>query len=215
MAAMFVTLMISAQEGGKPQMQTLFGTNNGKISHGGYGALSFGYTQLDKKEAMLAGIRGGWIIDHHVTIGLAGYGFVNDFDYDEYHYYETSEENLAGGYGGLLIEPTIAPYFPVHVTFPLLIGAGGIASYKDQCYCDDEWDDDGDHCYSCWDQRYEDADAFFIFEPGVELELNVVKFMRISIGGSYRWTSNVSLEGYDKDLLHGFSGKFSLKFGKF
>lgn len=59
--------------------QTLFGNNNGPISHGAYGALTFGYTQIDDKDAMMFGIKGGWIIDHHVTIGLAGNAFVNDF----------------------------------------------------------------------------------------------------------------------------------------
>ncbi|MBU2651760.1 MAG: hypothetical protein KKA81_12565 [Bacteroidetes bacterium] len=215
LAILSISLMGMAQDKEKDEIQTLFGNKNGKMSHGGYGALSFGYTRLDNKDAMLAGIRGGWIIDHHVTIGLAGYGIVNDFEYSDEPYLNGEEYNLAGGYGGLLIEPIIAPHYPVHVTFPVLIGAGGVASYRSNCYCDNDWDGDDDYCYDCWDSRYEDGDAFFIVEPGIELELNLVKFMRVSIGGSYRWTSNVGIEHYDKDLMHGFSGKFSLKFGKF
>jgi hypothetical protein len=60
-----------------------------------------------------------------------------------------------------------------------------------------------------------DANAFFVLEPGVEIEMNVARFMRISIGGSYRLTSKLDLMNTDPNALRGFSGNLSLKFGKF
>jgi len=60
----------------EPKMQTLFGNKSGKVDHGGYGAFTVGYTQIDGKDAILSGGRGGWLIDHHFTNGLAGYGFL-------------------------------------------------------------------------------------------------------------------------------------------
>lgn len=202
----------------KQEYKTLFQKSNGKASHGGYGALLFGYTQMNSKDVYMFGVKGGWVIDHNVTIGVIGYGFTDEFNYESNKVYK---KNISGGYGGLLIEPIIAPHYPVHVSFPIMIGAGGVSYYEHYDYddcptwheddCGFDWDDDD----CCDNYRQIDSDAFFVVEPGVEVELNIVKFMRLGIGGSYRWTSNVALQDHKKDFLHGLSGNISLKFGKF
>ncbi len=68
--------------------------------------------------------------------------------------------------------------------FPVLVGAGGVASIVDRYYY--SWDDE---------YYYEtlDSEAYFVFEPGVEVEFNMVKFFRIGLGASYRITSDVKL----------------------
>ena len=195
--------------------KTLFGGD--EITHGGYGGLSVNYSQIDGKDAILVGARGAWIINHGLAIGFGGYGFANDMKY-----YKTIDNvydkyNLAGGYGGLLIEPIIGSRYPVHVSVPILIGAGGIGliqhhwnKFDDNDY---DWDDNDD--YDKDHYRPEDADAYFVVEPGIELELNMVKFMRLAIGGYYRYTSDLELADTDSDILNGFSGGITLKFGKF
>jgi hypothetical protein len=60
------------------QISTIFSKNR---KNGGYGALSFNYTQIDGKDAFMMGARGAWIIDHSFAIGLGGNGFVNDINY--------------------------------------------------------------------------------------------------------------------------------------
>jgi len=40
---------------------------------------------------------------------------------------------------------------------------------------------------------YYDSDAFLVFEPGVDVEFNIVKFFRIAIGASYRLTNGINL----------------------
>ena len=113
---------------------------------------------------------------------------------------------LVGGYGGLLVEPIIAPNFPIHVSFPILIGGGGLA-LNEYTWHDYDWEYD----------YYEpfDWDSFFVFEPGVEIELNVVKFFRVGFGASYRITSNMHMAYVPKDMMNGFSAAVTLKFGKF
>jgi hypothetical protein len=183
---------------------------NGKITHGGYGAVLFNYTQIDKKNAFLAGIRGMWIINHGIGIGIGGYGFANDLNYNSDGNGE-NEYSLAGGYGGLVIEPIVGAKKVVHVSFPVLIGAGGVASLKEKYY------------YDWYDEYYYenvDSEAYFVFEPGVEVEFNMVKFLRIGLGAYYRLTSDVKLRtDWDapkyKRELDGFSFGLSLKFGKF
>jgi hypothetical protein len=197
----FITITYG-QEGTRPEIRTLFG-NDGETSHGGYGALTFSYGQIDGKDAFMAGFKGGWMIDHHFTFGLAGTGFVNNLQYQNIVVNNTV--SLAGGYGGFLLEPVIAPFSPVHLAFPIILGAGGIAYVE----YNPNWNDYYDQP-EVWD-----ANAFFVFEPGVEIELNVARFMRIAIGTTYRFTSKLYLMNTDSYALNGFSGSLSLKFGKF
>ena len=51
----------------------------------------------------------------------------------------------------------------------------------------------------------------YLRHPSVEVR----KFMRIGIGGYYRYTSGMNLGEQDEHILDGFSAGLSLKFGKF
>ena len=203
-----VTFMTTGfgQDASKEEMKTIFGNQDRRISHGGYGAISVGWTQIDNKDVLTLGGRAGWLIDHHVTIGLAGKAFMNSVYIDGY-WNEIGEDGfyLVGGYGGFFIEPIIAPNYPIHVSFPILIGGGGLALN------DRTWHDYTDYDY------YEpyDWDSYFVFEPGVEVELNIFRFFRIGLGASYRLTSNMHMAYVPKDMMNGFNAAVSFKFGKF
>lgn len=198
------------------EFQTIFGNKSGKVSHGGYIALSTAYSQVAEQDAFSVGGRAGWLIDHHVTVGLAGQGFVNSIYNNEYAFppdYNgdpVSGLYFVGGYGGFFVEPIIAPKFPVHIAFPIMIGGGG-AAWNYTTWYDSGWENDFDDYY------YEpyDYDGFFIVEPGIEIELNLVKFVRASFGATYRYVTDLQLEATPKDAMNGFTGTFSLKFGKF
>ncbi|WP_297088573.1 hypothetical protein [uncultured Draconibacterium sp.] len=183
------------------QVETIF---SNRKSNGGYGAFSVGYTQIDGRDAMVAGARGAFIFDHSFAIGLAGYGFVNDLEH--YDYRPNPEERffLAGGYGGLFFEPIVGGTKPVHVSFPILVGMGGISLIEHNRW---DWD---------WNYTHEyDTDLFFVFEPGVELEVNLTRFFRIAAFGSYRLTSDIKLYDTGADVLRGFNVGMTFKFGKF
>jgi hypothetical protein len=200
--AFAVCLTASAQN--DQEISTLFGERDGNIDHGGWGGLTFGYTKIRELDTYLMGARGGWLIDHHLTIGLAGYGFITDRTF--YASEDYPDASLAGGYGGLFLEANIAPFYPVHVTIPLLIGAGGIAFADQKWYEGNNYDNPASSI---------DSDAYFVLEPGLELEVNLIKFMRLGVGGSYRYTSQVSMINSSGSMLHGWNGYFTLKFGWF
>jgi hypothetical protein len=61
----------------------------------------------------------------------------------------------------------------------------------------------------------EDAEAFMIAEPGVEIEFNVTRWLRMGLGASYRFTTTFEPSAYESNPLNGFTGGFSMKFGKF
>ena len=157
-----------------------------KTSHGGYGSFGVGYTNIDEKDAILLNFKGAWVINHSISLGFAGTGFFN---------------------GGFFFEPILLAKSPVHLTFPILIGGGGVSTIP-QNY----WD---------WDDSYYpyDYDIFFLVEPGVELEFNMVKFFRVALGASYRWTNGIILQesadlSVAPDALDGFNFYMNFKFGK-
>lgn len=199
----FVCTFANAQDDySNNEIQTVFSGGN---SFGFYGGFSLGYTQIDRKDALITGGRGALIFDHSFALGFAGYGFVNGLE--EYHLPERQypEYSLAGGYGGLLVEPILGGMKPVHFSFPVIIGMGGVALLENY-----GWDS--------WDYQYPENtehDIFFVIEPGVELEFNVARFFRTAASVSYRFTSDIDLYEMDEDVLKGLNFKLAFKFGKF
>ncbi|HQO49458.1 MAG TPA: hypothetical protein PK939_03460 [Bacteroidales bacterium] len=201
LAAMLLSFSLLAQERSGNEYRTLFG-NRQHGANGGYGAFSMGFGRIDDTDAFFGGMKGGWVVDHSLTIGLAGYGFMNNFDVNMSP--GSVSRHLTGGYGGLLIEPIIAPFSPIHLTVPIILGAGGIAQV-DQYYYSDYY----------YEPVVRDASAYFVVQPGLELELNIVRFMRFAAGASYRFTSDITIDGVSDKALNGFMGHFTLKFGRF
>jgi hypothetical protein len=184
------------------QIQTIFSKDK---SNGAYGAFTFAYSQIDGKDAFISGGRLAFIFDHSLAIGAGGYGFVNNLDYHSYYGNYPLGYSLAGGYGGIFIEPIVGGTKPVHVSFPVLLGAGGVALIEN--YGWQYWEgypfNDMDH------------DAFFVIEPAVELELNLTRWFRAAAALSYRYTSNIELYQTDADVLRGLNFGLTCKFGKF
>jgi len=169
--------------------------------NGGYGGFTIGYTKVNEQNAMITGGKGGWIIDRRVVLGAAGYGFVTDINTIN----NINETGLAGGYGGFMLEFIIFPTSPVHMSVPLVIGGGAISVIENINY---------------WDP-YANGATFFALMPGFEVELNVVKFFRLSAGVYYTYTSEIILNDTNgdpvipEDALRGFTAGLSFKFGKF
>jgi len=183
------------------EVQTLFDPHSG---NGGYGAFSIGYTQINQQDALLIGGRGEWVVGHGFGLGLGGYGFINDPIYNPV---EELNYSLAGGYGGLMMEPILFGWFPVHLTFPILVGAGGVANTSYSA----DWNDP----YEYYDGYVEDATAFFVAEFGAEVEFNLVRFFRLAVFGSYRYTSDIIMDDIPVDALRGWSAGMTFKFGSF
>jgi hypothetical protein len=195
-----VAVSLQAQED-ENEIKTLFGNK----SNGGYGAFSIGYTQINQIQSMTMGGRGEWIVGHSLGLGFYGTGFMSDF-------VKTAADqsyNLVGGHGGFIIEPIFLPRFPVHLSFPIMAGIGGIAYAENQ----------QTGVVGNYDGYIKSTDYFLIAEPGVELEFNLIRWLRLSLGVSYRMTSDIhfknTLEPIANDALKGISGGVTIKFGRF
>jgi hypothetical protein len=179
------------------EMKTLFGSG---VTHGFYLGFTMSFSEINKSDAIELGGRLGWIVDHKFAMGLDGQGFANNIMLD--NVIEGQSFELAGGYGGLFLEPIFMPRQPVHLSFPVTLGVGGVAYTESGTWYEE-------------DPFYDDADAFFIVKPGVEIELNLMTFIRFALAANYRYAYDVNLRDIHSDILNGFSGGFSLKFGKF
>jgi hypothetical protein len=183
------------------EIKTLLGRNK---AGGGYGSFTTGYSSIDGYHAVLFGGRFSWIASHSIGIGIGATGFINEFHYEPAPV--DKDVFLTGGYGGLYIEPILFPRSPVHVSFPVLLGGGGISFIsKDAAFNDN---------------LIEDSKAFLLIEPSAELELNLTKFFRLAFGASYRFPTqfDVGLPGtytIDVESLKTLSYTVTFKFGKF
>ncbi len=182
-------------------IQTLTGPGH---NVGFYFGLHSEYSQIDGYDAFGAGGTFAIIANHGLAIGFSGKGFFSE-PYEVSEITHTSR-SYAGGYGGILIEPILFPKYPVHISFPILLGGGGIARSVLYNYY---------YPYEYTTVYVENAEAFMIAEPGIEVEFNVARWMRLGLGASYRFTTTFEPSSFDSNPLNGFTGGFSLKFGKF
>jgi hypothetical protein len=162
LAALFASALAAQPADTEPA--TLFGSDK-DYRNGGWGGPMVAFTEVLDQPALLTGLRGGWMIDHRFTLGLAGYGLVTNAPNPAYDQWLLEEgESLRHpsqfrmGYGGLLLEPVIGYKSPIHVTLPILIGAGG-CTY--QTYLPRPFRDSTHRV-----DRFERGEAFFVVEPG-------------------------------------------------
>jgi len=167
---------------------------NGKVDFGGYGAFMTTFTELNNDFAVLVGGRGGLIINHFFVFGGGGYGLTNEI---QVHTNNPPRNLLLDfGYGGVYLEFVLQSRKLVHLSLNALIGAGG-ADYRTYYY------------------DYLDDDAFFVAEPGAELELNITRHFRMAMGGSYRFVEGINMDGLADNVLSGPAGTLTFKFGEF
>ena len=185
------------------QQQTLI---KGRLTHGGFAGPVIKYSQMLDQDALLVGIRGGWILGSSLYIGGAGYGLVNHVEsFSQYAGTDSATVRYLGfAYGGLELGGILASDRIIHITSQVLFGAGGVVHTNR-----DNWDDFE------FDLDNQEGDAFFILEPAIDIELNITSFFRICFGASYRLVTGIEMDDFTNSDLNGFSGVFTLKFGRF
>ena len=139
-ALLMVALFVNAQQETtttNDDINTVFG-NGSKTKIGWFIGIDPGFTQFNKRDVWLGGLSTGMIINHNFTIGLSGCGWTNRDGMLYENVTDTTGAYLEGGYGGLLLEYTLFPKSLVHITFPVMIGAGGATYVSNKEY--KEWD---------------------------------------------------------------------------
>jgi hypothetical protein len=185
------------------QIRTVFRRGS---SSGGYGSLSNKFTTINGQYANLAEVYGGWYVNHWFMLGLGAAAVTNNLPVPT-QYSADPTKNLSYEYGqfGLMTEYVIGSGRTVHLAFSLFAGAGFTVQYERFGYND----------YSHNGQQIRDENWFFVAEPGVQVEINILRWMRFSPGVSYRATAGSNAAGLKDSDLSNISYNATLKFGRF
>lgn len=167
-----------------------------------FGSLDFKTGNTNDNLSMLIGAHGGLIINKNVILGVGTYGWVTN---PEVTNAAQTDLELDGGYAGFVLGYKFFPKEIVHLSFPILIGGGQIR-LKDPDYFvgrgSDSW-------------QTVESSAFFVVDPCAQIEVNVSNYLRVAVGGGYRFITGSSLDSIDDPSLSDFYGMLSLQVGIF
>ena len=171
----------------------------------GFGGADLKVTDIFKERALIVGGYGGVLINRNYMLGIAGYGIATNPEFDGI-LQDGSEKKLTihGGYGGLLIGATILGKEVVHLSIPVVLGAGSV-----QVTDEDFFQNSTDTDFTI------ESSTFFVVEPAAELEFNITRTIRLAAGASYRYIRAVELDNLTDDNLTDWTGMLSLRFGRF
>lgn len=167
--------------------------------------------EIANQEALWLGGEVYTVFDHNLNIGVAGYGLANtvrslNMDEDENQLYFQS------GYGGIFIEPSLFENRVLNISFPVVLGAGGIAETRVRGAITELEEVNG---FELEEDDLYTTDLFWVVEPGMALNLNISRWMKLSAGVTYRYAYDLELPQTKSTVLDGFNGNVSLKLGWF
>ena len=174
----------------------------------GYGAITNKFTTIRGEYANLVGIYGGVFVNHKFMIGVGGAALTNTLDVPlQFSADPFRDLNYEYGQFGLVTEYVLGSNKAFHLAFNLFSGAGFTLQNDRDDWHEDEFD---------WeDHESRDTNWFFVAEPGVQLEINVFKWMRFSPGVSYRAAFGSNGAGMRDSDISNVSYNATLKFGGF
>lgn len=172
-----------------------------------FGAADLKIGDLKGERGLLVGAYGGFIINRRYLFGLAGYGLVTQVEFDGLVPGQTTPKklHLHGGYGGIIIGGTIAPRELIHISIPIILGAGSMEVVDKDFFVNNPADS----------EFTVENSVFFVAEPGLEVEFNITKYFRLGAGATYRYISGTELENVSDDDVSGATAMISFRFGRF
>ncbi|MEQ8903656.1 hypothetical protein [Ekhidna sp.] len=172
-----------------------------------FGAADLKVGDFKGERGLLVGAYGGFIINRRYLFGVAGYGLVTKVEFEGVVPGATEPKNLNlhGGYGGVLIGGTIAHKELVHISIPIVLGAGSLEVVDKDFFLNNPADS----------EFTIENSVFFVAEPGIELEFNITKYFRLGAGMTYRYISGTELENVKDEDVSGTTAMISFRFGRF
>ncbi|MBX2965680.1 MAG: hypothetical protein KF845_06000 [Cyclobacteriaceae bacterium] len=198
-AAVFTAALTYAQS----EIQTVF--NSSRVT--AYGALTNKFTSIRGDFANMTGMYGGVFINRKVMLGVGGFATTNRISVPT-EFSEFPGNSLSYGYvqTGFMTEYVVRSNKAVHLVLSMFAGAGFSYQYEHWTNPDYDWLE----IEGIYDQRWS-----FVMEPGAQVEINLLRWMRFSPGISYRSVHNSNGRGLSDKNLSDWSYNVTLKFGKF
>lgn len=171
---------------------------DGPRDFGGFGGPMFRVTQVAGETMFIGGGGGAFLINRRFAIGGMGLGGTTKVDAIIAGNPVRGEMDF--GYGGLTLEVITRPSKLVHATYGVLLGGGGVSVWPDNL--------------RPRNANYE-MESFGVAEPQIGLEMNVLRWMRIGVTGSYRFAVGGDFPELVNDKLSGANGSLVFRFGSF
>lgn len=168
------------------------------IEFGGYGGPVVKFSRVHDDYALLVGARGGWYLNHRILLVGGGYGLVTEHIHTSYRTAAGAFPELRMGYGGFVVEYVSHSDEAMHLTVGTLVGGGSVGYDRRGALARDT-----------------PSDVFFLAEPEATLEVNVLSFVRLGAGASWRFVEGVRLPDVRNRDLSGPAASVLLKFGAF
>ncbi len=168
--------------------------------HGVYMGLAFHYGKINKVDTYSTSFKVAYVANQQFEVGFVGVGFYSDVNLPGPF---INNRDLVGAYGGLHLEPILFSKSKVNLSFPLLVGGGGIDLLEENLINEDDFDDD----------RWK---AIFVVEPGINALYNISRYLQLEVGIKYRFSSKVDFRpDYSLSRIDGFSAGLGIKVGVF
>jgi hypothetical protein len=202
--------------------QYLFSAKKLKLNTIGlYFAPEGGIGSLNNSSAPVAGGSFMLLLNKKIAIGVGGFGTGLQ---------GSKAKPLNLEYGGLKLEYTPKPNGKVHVTFPLIIG-GGMARndtnrnyYGSNNYTGNKGFNRKNGNNRGGGDRGFNGSEFVIIQPGINLEANLIRYIKIFGGVNYRFASKITnsrigvattSDTITAKQVSGITATIGLKFGLF
>lgn len=173
------------------------------VVHGVYLGLSTYFGEIEGEDTYIGGLKVAYVANRQFEVG-----FMANILYSQQDIFNprtVNNDDIVAVYGGLHLEPILFGKNRVSLSFPLLIGGGGMGYVDhDAVRRDENVDLDED-----------DIDAIFVLEPGMNVLFNVSRYVQLEAGVRYRMTSRIDLAQSPIERLNGFSGGIGVKLGVF
>jgi hypothetical protein len=194
---LFCAIMLTSNAQTNEEVKTIFGSEKRDIGY--FINPSFKFGEIAGSTAIIPGIGAGVVLNNKMYFGL--------------NYQYIASENTPAGesdnrlyldqrWGGLKFEYSFQPKNAIHFNFPVELGIGETElDLKD--FFEDEF-------------SVPAGDAWFAYiEPGVALEINIHKNVKINFAAGYRFVSDFTFRNLTEKEIMGITCSAGLKIGIF
>jgi hypothetical protein len=184
----------------------LFTSGPGKPKLGAYGGLGVAYTHMLHRDGVVVDLSGAILIDHTVSLGIAGYFFSRTPSGPDYF---LTEREYRASYVGAFVRYHIYGDFPVYASLGALVG-GGMLWLGEELYDHDDYHHDDDYNSNASQLR-----GNFVFQPDISIHTNATRWLRFTLTGGYRVATAVNDFGYDSQAMSGVVAGGKIEMGWF
>lgn len=161
-------------------------------------------SQVNGEAGVVTGLELGWRRTERLTLGLASYRLANRIEADRLDVDGDGARDIDFFYAGVTAAYAYEVRPGMRVTASGLVG-GGEAHWR------------SDYWAGMPDPDHRDAEhrTSLVLEPGAGLEVALLPWARAHLGAGYRFVGGGESRVVEQDDLRGFTGSFSLRFGRF